>query len=646
MGTSILNIGVSGLNAAQAGLLTTGHNISNAATPGFNRQQMVQSTNTPQFTGAGFLGQGTNVVTVKRIYSQFLASQVLSAQTREAELSAYQTQIKQIDNLLADTSAGLSPALQEFFRSVQDVSANTASLPARQSMLSSAQSLVARFQALDQRLTEIRDGVNTQITGAVTEINSYAQQIAELNERIVLAQAAGPTQPANDLLDQRDQLIADLNKLIRVTTLAESDGSYSVFIGSGQPLVVGQQALQLSAAPAADDPERTEVNLVKIGGGSITLQEDLLSGGTLGGLLSFRSQTLDTAQNALGRIAIAFSQTFNDQHRLGQDLLGNLGGNFFTAPPTPRVFAANTNTGAASVTASIASVGSLTTSDYRITYDAGNYTLIRLSDDTTTNLGAFAAPVTVDGITFTRGGGAAANGDTFLIEPTRTGARDIAVALSDARNIAAAGPVRTSAALANSGTGKISAGAVTSTTGLPMAASPGGDITLTFDAANNRFNVSGGPGGTLAYNPATDSAGKTFTFPTVGGFTFTVSGTPSDGDVFVIARNSSGVSDGRNMLALGQLQTQNTLAGGTASYQSAYSQIVSDVGNKAREVEVTLTAQENLVAQTESAQQSLSGVNLDEEAANLLRYQQAYQAAGKMIEIASKLFDELLALGR
>ncbi|MCK7498307.1 MAG: hypothetical protein MZW92_52445 [Comamonadaceae bacterium] len=230
--------------------------------------------------------------------------------------------------------------------------------------------------------------------------------------------------------------------------------------------------------------------------------------------------------------------------------------------------------------------------------------------------------------------------DSFLIRPVRGGARDIGVALSDVRSIAAAGPLRTTAANGNAGTGKISAGEVTSTTGLPLA----GAITVTFDAANDRFVLTGAETGTLAYDPTTQSAGASFSLA-AGGFSFSISGVPVDGDQFVVARNAAGVSDNRNALALGQLQTRN-LVGGSASYQSGYSQTVSQVGNKTRQIQVALTAQENLVKQAQDAQQSLSGVNLDEEAANLMRYQQAYQAAGKVIELAGKLFDEILALAR
>ena len=639
MGSSILNIGVTGLQVAQAGLLTSGHNIANAATPGFTRQQILQTTNVPQFTGSGFFGQGANVESVRRVYSQFLFSQVLSAQTTQAELDSHSLQVQQIDNMLADPSSGLSPALQDFFKSVSELSANPSSIPARQAMLSGAQALAARFQGLDQRFAEIREGVSGQIQNSVAAINSYAQQIAALNERIVLVQAGSLSQPPNDLLDQRDQLIADLNREIRVTTTAQADGSLNVFIGNGQALVVGQEEYGLQAVAALDDGNRVDVALVGPGGSALRIPDTLLSGGALGGLLAFRRDTLDPAQDSLGRVAVVLAQTFNDQHRLGQDLSGALGRDFFRAPAAPSVLPSTSNTGAGVVSASISDVQALQASDYRLSYNGGgNYTLTRLADNVRL-VDAGPLPATVDGMALNVAPAPALN-DSFLIRPVRGGARDMGVALSDVRSIAAAGPLRTTAANGNAGTGKISAGEVTNTTGLPLA----GDITVTFDAANDRFVVTGAEAGTLSYDPKTQSAGANFSLA-AGGFSFTISGVPVDGDQFVIARNAAGVSDNRNALALGQLQTRN-LVGASASYQSAYSQTVSQVGNKTRQIEVALTAQANLVKQAQDAQQSLSGVNLDEEAANLMRYQQAYQAAGKVIELAGKLFDEILALAR
>lgn len=639
MGNSIFGVGLTGLNAAQAGLLTAGHNIANASTPGYNRQQVVQTSNIPRRTGAGFFGQGVQISTVKRVYSQFLANQVLQAQTRSSQLDSYYTQIRQLDNMLGDSSSGLSPALQGFFRGVQDVAANPGSAPSRQALLSNAQSLAARFQALNQRFSEIRGGINSQIASSVAEINTLARQIAGLNHNLMLATTANG-QPANDLLDQRDALLAQLNREINASVVRQSDGGYNVFIGNGQALVVGTQTLTLKTAVSPSDPAKIMVGYVS-GGNAILIPESNLQGGNLGGTLAFRSAALDSAQNALGRIAIGLAQTFNDQHRLGQDLNGAIGGNVFNVP-VPNVISSAWNNPASTITAGIGNAGALTTSDYEFGFDGANYTLTRLSDNTsvsTTVAPSGAAPLTLDGISIT---GATINaGESFTIQPTRNGARDIAVAISEPAKIAAAAPIRTSAALTNAGSGTISAGAVNSPP--PVNADLQQPVTITFHVPyDGQFDVTGGGAG-LPANNQVYTAGADISFH---GWTVQISGNPAAGDRFTIGPNNNGTSDNRNALLLGSLQTRNTLIGGSASYQSAYGQLVSQVGNQTRELEVTSKAQANLVAQTEQAQQSLSGVNLDEEAANLLRYQQAYQASGKVMQIAGTLFDTLLSLGK
>lgn len=639
MGNSIFGVGLTGLNAAQAGLLTAGHNIANASTPGYNRQQVVQTSNIPRRTGAGFFGQGVQISTVKRVYSQFLANQVLQAQTRSSQLDSYYTQIRQLDNMLGDSSSGLSPALQGFFRGVQDVAANPGSAPSRQALLSNAQSLAARFQALNQRFSEIRGGINSQIASSVAEINTLARQIAGLNHNLMLATTANG-QPANDLLDQRDALLAQLNREINASVVRQSDGGYNVFIGNGQALVVGTQTLTLKTAVSPSDPAKIMVGYVS-GGNAILIPESNLQGGNLGGTLAFRSAALDSAQNALGRIAIGLAQTFNDQHRLGQDLNGAIGGNVFNVP-VPNVISSAWNNPASTITAGIGNAGALTTSDYEFGFDGANYTLTRLSDNTsvsTTVAPSGAAPLTLDGISIT---GATINaGESFTIQPTRNGARDIAVAISEPAKIAAAAPIRTSAALTNAGSGTISAGAVDPPP--PVNADLQQPVTITFHVPyDGQFDVTGGGAG-LPANNQVYTAGADISFH---GWTVQISGNPAAGDRFTIGPNNNGTSDNRNALLLGSLQTRNTLIGGTASYQAAYGQLVSQVGNQTRELEVTSKAQANLVAQTEQAQQSLSGVNLDEEAANLLRYQQAYQASGKVMQIAGTLFDTLLSLGK
>ena len=647
---SVFSIGISGLNAAQAGMLTTSHNIANASTAGYNRQQIVQGTNTPTFTGVGFVGQGTHVQTVMRIYDQFLGRQVLSAEAGAAEMDAYRAQISQIDNLLADPSAGLSPALAAFFKGVQDVAANPASIPGRQSMLSAAQALAARFQALDQRLTEIRDGTNQQIAGQVTQINTYSSQLADINQRIILAQASGADQPPNDLLDRRDQMLKDLNTLVRVSTIVQGDGSFNVFVGNGQPLVVGSQSYQLKAVQAPDDPERTNVALFGVGGTALSLPESQITGGSLGGLLNFRSQTLDAAQNALGRIALTLAQNFNDQHRLGQDLTGAPGQNFFnTSVPTVRPSSLNSGTGAPVVSIDAVTIDRLTGSDYRLTFVGGAtpYQLTRLADNQVQNFAAL--PQTVDGMTITVGtwigAGAPAVKDSILIQPTRSGAGSIAVAFSDARQIAAAAPIRTATALINTGTASISAGTVNAPP--PTNAGLQHKVTLTFTSATT-FDVRDVTTATTLASGVAYTSGANITY---NGWATQISGNPATGDTFTVEANTGGVADNRNAALLGALQTRSTMIGGstsgpTASYQSAYTQIVSAVGSKANEVAAIGAAQQGLADHATQALQSLSGVNLDEEAANLLRYQQAYQASAKVLQIAGKVFDEILALGR
>lgn len=682
MTTGFFSSGVSGLNAAKLGLMTTEHNIANANTPGFTRQRTIQSTNPASLTGSGYIGQGVNVTTVERIYNGFLSARVNSAQTTASELDAYSAQIAQIDNMLADPSAGLSPALQDFFRGVQDVAANPSQLPARQAMISSAQTLADRFQTMAARLSEISDGVNGQISSTVTNINAYAQQIASLNEAI--SQSPTSVNQPNDLLDQRDQLVAELNKLVKVTTTTDSDGSLNVFVGSGQQLVIRNQVSSMTVVQSSDNPSNLAVGVQSAGGG-IEIPESLITGGSLGGLLRFRSESLDKTANDLGRNAASLALTFNAQHALGQDLLGQttgvgtFQGNFFNLAQ-PVVAAGSTNpAGSPTVTASFTSPSfngnfftDLTNSDYRLSSTGAAVVLTRLSDNkqwSGVDVPAINTALAADPQGFTLATSAALPaGASYLIQPTRDMAASLSVnatIAADARLVAAASPVRTLAGTTNTGTATISAGTVS--TGYPsaVAAAP---ITLTYHSNTTPAstpavpNLTGFPAGVavsvtnagVTTNYASPVAsipynsGATITLlgsSPPGGFSFQVDGSPNNGDTFAILKNAAGVSDGRNALALGQLQTQNTMSGKTASYQSAYSQLVNSAGNKAREVQVRGTAQQAFLAQAQAARDSYSGVNLDEEAANLIRYQQAYQAAAKVIEITSKLFDTLTSLG-
>lgn len=545
MATNILSIAQSALTAAQVGLSTTGHNIANASTPGYNRQVVVQGTALAQNFGFGFIGQGTEVSTVKRIYNEYLGTQAQSAQTSKSGLDSYYAQIRQINNMLADPDAGLSPALQDFFSAVQGVATDPTSVPSRQAALSSAESLAARFQSLSGQLTELERGVNTQIASSVTLINAYADQIASLNDAIGKAQRA-TGQPPNDLLDQRDRLVLDLNKEIKATVVKQDDGAYNVFIGNGQPLVVGTTTSRLVTLASPTDPQKAVVGYRAGNGSTMVVGDASFVGGTLGGLMQFRSESLEPAKNALGRVAIGLAATFNAQHQAGFDLSGAAGGAFFNAG-APVVTANSGNAVTAAITATVVNAGALTTSDYSLRFDGANYTLTRLSDGNTTTFATF--PQTVDGVQINLTGTSPAGGDSFLIRPTAQGANGFSVAITDPADIAAA-----------------------------------------------------------------DAPGA--------------------------------VGNNVNALALAALQTAGTLANGTATYLGAYGQMVNEIGNKTRELEVTSAAAGTLLEQTNATLQSESGVNLDEEATNLLRYQQAYQAAAKVMQIAKEMFDMLVSIGR
>ncbi|ATE59414.1 flagellar hook-associated protein FlgK [Thauera sinica] len=647
--SSLLNIGLTGLYAAQAQLSTTSHNVANASTPGYHRQTVQQSTSTPLLRGGSFFGQGTAVDSVQRTYNQYLENQVMLSDNRRAEYAAYSMQVNQIDNLLADPSVGLSPALSEFFAAMQNVSANPTNIASRQALLSTGEALVARFQALDSRLSEIRQGVDADIEATVTSINSYAREIADLNQRIMDSRARSGGTAANDLLDLRDQAVAQLNQLVRVSTVPQDDGTISVFIGSGQRLVLGDDAARLGTAPGAGENGGLGITLIARDGTASPLSETLLTGGSIGGTLAFRREALDTVQRDLGLIATTLATAFNTQHKLGVDLDGMLGTDFF------KPAAVSVESSAATIEIDPGAIGELTASSYSLAISGTTYTLTNLTTGASRTLGEGE---TFEGLKLTSALGA---DGTYLVEPTRYAAGRLAMGIADPRKVAAAGPVAVAAAGTNGGTARVGDIRVASTEGMVSGASTTPDFTAvglswsggTLSVPAGYVLASGNPPvADNAYDPATEGNGKTFTLTAPEGYslTFSLAGTPADGDSFTFGPNTGGIADNRNAVLLGSLQTDKLMfdAGGrpTATLNNAYAQLVSKVGNKAREMQAGEKAQDALLAQAEAARDSVSGVNLDEEAANLLRFQQAYQASARVMAVAQTLFDEMLAIGR
>lgn len=638
MGSSIFNVGQSGLAAAQAGMTTTAHNIANANTPGYSRQTVIQTSAGAQDKGFGYIGRGTEVAEVRRIYSELLGSRVNQAQSSSNQLKTYLDQIAQIDNQFSSTTSGLSPALQDFFNGMHNVAGDPSSGATRQAALSSAETLAARFQSLDSQLQELGAGVNSQITSSVDSINVYAQQIAKLNDAIEKT-GGGDTKAANDLFDQRDYAVTQLSQHIKATVVKQGN-SYNVFIGNGQPLVIGLRTTNLVAMTSRTDPTQTTVGYSTNGGLQVPLPENSLTGGSLGGLLQFRSQTLHVAQNALGRVAVTLAMTFNDQHQLGQDQNGAIGGDFFVAA-SPSVTGATTNNAAsaASVSATITDSSKLTTSDYRLQLTAGNYVVTRLTD----GVQLYSDPAfpsgadVIEGVTLSLDSGSFTDGDQFLIRPTANAARDFAVAINDTKKIAAAAPIRTSAPTTNMGTGEISAGTVNAPP--PVDPSLQQPVTITFTSPTDYDIVDTSSGTTISSGTYTEGADIS-----ANGWTVQITGAPAIGDTFTIGPNINGTGDARNATALAKLQSTNLLENGTATYQSAYAQLISTVGNKTHELDVTSKAESDYLDQVVEAQQAESGVNLDEEATNLLRYQQAYQAAAKVMQTTNDLFQTLISI--
>lgn len=638
MASNILSIGNSALAAAQVGLSTTGHNIANASTPGFSRQVAVQSATAAQASGSGFIGQGTQIAGITRVYNELIARQVISSQSASSSSSMYNSQIGNINNMLSDATAGLNPSITAFFGSVQDLAANPSDTPTRQSVLSFAQSLASRFQSTNNQLNEMRNDVNSQLTSSVALVNTYAKQIAGLNDAIERASSATGNAP-NDLMDQRDLVVSELSKQIKTTIVTQNQGSYNVYVGNGLPLVVGAETYGLTTTNSPTDPSRLELAYTSKDVTTV-LGINSLPGGNIGGLLQFRAESLDSTQNKIGQIGLVLAETFNTQLKQGIDLNGDFGTDLFSMAD-PVVSSSIYNSSSASISSKVVDARAITSSDYRLQYDGTNYNITRLSDNKVTSYSSL--PQTLDGLSFSVTG-TIASGDDFVVKPTQFAASSMTVAINDVTQLAIASakltPTTTSSTASISGlkaqasSSSPPADPMTMTyNGSTYTVSPSRSITVTTSGMSTTY-----PAGTAASIPS----GSTVA---VGGLSFSFSGTPASGDTFTVTRSSNDApGDNSNGLLLSSLQTEGTVNNGKSTYIDAFSELVNTVGNKTRELTVNSTAEAKVLELATAAMQSESGVNLDEEATNLIRYQQAYQAAGKMMQIASQLFDTLLQL--
>ena len=542
--SSLINSAMSGLSAAQAALNTVSNNISSYNVAGYTRQNTILGAANSTLTGGGWVGNGVYVSGVQREYDAFITNQLRAAQTQSSGLTTRYQQMSKIDDVLSDTTNSLSTTLQDFFKSLQTLVSNAEDPAARQTVIGKADGLVNQFKTNDQYLRDQDAQVNTAITTSVDQINNYAKQIANLNDQISRLTGVGAGASPNELLDQRDQLVSELNKIVGVDVTVQDSGTYNISIANGYTLVQGSTASQLAAVKSSADPSRTTIAYVDAASGNVEIPEKQITTGSLGGLVTFRSEDLDKARNTLNQMALAFADAMNTQHEAGFDANGDAGGKLFDFG-SPSVLSNSKNTGSASVTASVTDSSAVQATNYKVEYNGTNWTVTRLSDKTSfTATPDGSGNLSFDGLNVNITG-AANQKDSFIVKPVNDVIMNMDVAISDESKLAMA------------------------------------------------------------------------------------------------SASDSGDSDNTNGQKLLDLQSAK-LVGNNKTFNDAYASLVSTVGSTTASLKTSSATKDNVVTQLTKQQQSISGVNLDEEYGNLQRYQQYYLANAQVLQTASTLFDALI----
>ena len=633
---SVLNVATSGLLSMQKGLATTGHNIANVATEGYSRQTVTFESREAGAGAGGFVGNGVRAGTIARAYDAFLGKELRDTTSAAKHFEVFAQMAGKLDDLLAEQEGGVATQFERFFSSIQDVSNNPSATPERQVLLGEAGALATQVRQLDTAIAAMNDQVNVRLDSMVQEINAIAKNVALLNDKIDSARAAAAGQPPNDLLDKRDQMLQQLSEYIGVTVTEQNNRQVNILVGTGQPLVVGTRFESLALGPGRYDPVAFEIEIEQAAGNTVPITESI-SGGIMQGLLRFRDETLNGARQELGLLAAGVTATFNAQHKLGLDLTGTAGDNFFK-PIAPVAASDYQNTGTSVASVAITDISQVQPTDYKLYYNGTQWQLTnQKSGEINTGQGPFA----VDGLNIEVTAGANI-GDSFLIRPGYRAASFFKVEITEPGKIAAAAPLVASAPITNQGDAKITSIENATMTGLPV----GDDVVLTYSAAAQGFTLTGGATGTIPYNPINEAGGKTVTLANLGGSTIRLAGVPVEGDTLVIANNTSGGGDNRNALRLSDMQSTGLLLNSAASYQDMFASTVSSVGIQTRQATTSAETQSTLQAQAEQSLNSLAGGNLDEEAANLLKYQQAYQATAQMVATANEMFNTLLSAFR
>ena len=680
----LIGIGLTGVLGHQAALNTTANNITNANTDGYSRQEVQFETQEGQRTGAGTIGSGVFVSNIRRLADEYITQQLREDTMLNSEQQTLNAELSRLDNLLGGENTGLNDALNNFFAAMQNAAEDPTSLPQRQLVLSEGQQVVNRFQGLSEELIQQRESIKTQMQQGVKDANSLIRSIAELNLAISESPGVAQGKMPLELMDQRDEKLRQLSELVSIK-VAETEGSQiNVSLANGLSLVTGNNSAQFSTRTSAEDPSRLEFTLET--GGRTLLVDDQIKGGKLGGLRRFDQEALKPAFDELGRLAIALSASINHQHEIGMDLEGDLGGNFFTdinteAAERSRVVANANNAEPKNAQLAVEITDSTElpagTWSLQFTGDGRNFELINTESGETVRQGRLPNPVqseiSMPGFNIRVEGGDFNAGDKYLIQPSRNAAENIGMNIRREEDLAFASPIRareggynpatTETRENNLGTGEINQGTMLN------VRNPNNNALL--DGFRNSGELANGPlritfgdktaSGTLEYeiyedgNPTPIISGNDYdpqkinTFfsdstldPEYQGFQFEMTGEPANGDVFTIEYNDNGISDNRNAELLASLGTRNTMNGGTQNFTEGYAGLVEDIGVKTRQSQLDKEASSTLLEQSNNQRESVSGVNLDEEAGKLIQYQAAYNASSKVMSVAQDLFTTLL----
>jgi len=671
---SLINIGMSGLGAAQSGMYTLGNNIANADVESYSRQQNVQKTKGGQQVGQVFIGSGTTLADVRRVYNAFLENQLRTTTSLSSEASSYLDQITPLDTSLSGSDTGITAALQSFFSAMQDAAAKPTEDASRQLLLTSAQSLAKRFNTLSAQLNQQNSNINSNMASLADQVNSLTKTIADLNEQISRVSAVSG-QP-NDLLDQRDGAVRQLSSLIG-TDVVEREGNYDIYLKNGQALVLGKTTQTLGVQASATDP--TRMSLILNRGSTKMDVTSSATGGELGGLIRYRSETLDPALNELGRVALVVADAINSQLAQGIDKNGDFGATLFgdinsAAAIAQRSIAKTGNSaGSGNLDVTIKDTGKLSTSDYQVTFTSDKqYTVRKLPDGT--DMGSYSldddpAPV-IDGFSLSLNGGALSAGDSFKITPTRNAAASIDTVLTDPKRLALSSPLTATSGSGNKGTGVITQPTLTSQLDIYDAAQRtqlqnglkystpvklvfGDEATSPqaykmYDAKGTEIGsgtiVPGQENKLQLSVPMVDANGNSLG----GNFTFemSVSGAPKNGDSYTVALTAAGSADNRNGQSIIDLQTKATVEVGAdgkgISITDAYAKLVSNVGGKAGQAQMDSDATTALQTSALDSRNGLSGVSIDEETGNLIKFQQYYTASSQIIKAAQETFATLI----